>query len=67
MFLRFYISMMFGLLGIKTFHNLKKFITGTSLVVQYLSLCASNAGGTSWGTKILRAFQHSQKDKIRSK
>ena len=40
---------------------------GTSLVVQWLILCFSNAGGTGsipgWGTKIPHAMQHSQKKK----
>ena len=40
---------------------------GTSLVVQWLKLCASNAGGmgliSSQGTKILHAEQCSRKEK----
>ena len=40
----------------------------TSLVIQWLRLCASTAGGTDlipgWGTKILWAMWHSQKKKI---
>ena len=39
----------------------------TSLVIQWLRLCASTAGGTDlipgWGTKILWAMWHSQKKK----
>ena len=42
-------------------------ILGTSLVVQWLRLCTSIAGGTSlilgWGTKILHAMQCGQKKK----
>ena len=37
-------------------------------VVQWLELCASNAGGTDsvpgWGTKILQATQCGQKKKV---
>ena len=37
---------------------------GTSLVIQWLRLCASNAGGMDsvppWGTKIPHAVQHDQ-------
>ena len=37
---------------------------GSSLVVQWLNLCASNAGGTGlmpgWGPKIPHAVQHGQ-------
>ena len=40
---------------------------GISLVVQWLRLCASNAGGAGlipgWGTKIPHAVQCSQKEK----
>ena len=47
--------------------NLTKYIQGTSLVVQWLRLCASIAGGMGlipgWGTKILHATQCSQKQK----
>ena len=42
-------------------------IRDTSLVVQWLRLHASNAGGAGlipgWGTKILHAVWHSQKQK----
>ena len=41
---------------------------GTSLAVQWLRLCASNARGTGsipgWGTKIPHAAWHGQKIKI---
>ena len=41
--------------------------TGTSLAVQWLSLCAFTVGGagliTGWGTKIPHAIQWSQKKK----
>ena len=43
----------------------KHFIDGTSLVVQWLGLCAPTAGGTGWipgwGTRISHATWHSQK------
>ena len=45
--------------------NKKVHSTGTSLLVQWLRLCASTAGGTGsipeWGTKIPHATQCSQK------
>ena len=45
-------------------------LSGTSLVVQWLSLFISNAGGTglipSWGTRIPDATWHSQKKKVLS-
>ena len=41
--------------------------TGTSLVVQWLGLCASTTGGTGlipgWGTRILHATWRGQKKK----
>ena len=43
-----------------------KVCLGTSLVVQWLRLCASNAGGVGlipgWGMKIPHVSQHSQKN-----
>ena len=46
-------------------HRLKNAIPGTSLVVQWLRLRVSNAGGVclipGWGTKIPHAAWHSQK------
>ena len=40
---------------------------GTSLTIQWLRLCASNAGGVGsipgWGAKILHAMQGDQKKK----
>ena len=46
---------------------IKKTKCGTSLVVQWLRLCASTAGGTGsipgWGAKILHASQRSLKKK----
>ena len=48
--------------------NLKCRIQGTSLVAQWLRLCASNAGSTGsnlgWGTKNPCAMWHSYKVKI---
>ena len=45
----------------------KNQLVGTSLVVQWLRLCAPNAGGMGlvpgWGTKILHATQLGQKKK----
>ena len=44
---------------------------GTSLAIQWLRLCASNAGGTGsipgQGTKILCAMRHNQKMKQQKK
>ena len=44
-----------------------KWITGTSLVVQWLRLYSSNAGGPGlipgWGIKILYTVHHGQKNK----
>ena len=52
-----------------------KLMRGTSLVVQWLRLCASNSGDTGWipnlGTKILHAAGYAspprKKNKIREK
>ena len=45
--------------------NLENIMLGTSLVVQWLRLWASNAGGSGlipgWGTKILHAMKYDQK------
>ena len=43
------------------------FIRGTSLAIQWLKLLTTISGGTGsipgWGTKILHAAQHGQKEK----
>ena len=43
------------------FHRLLEAVRGTSLVVQWLRLCASNAGGTGlildWGTRNSHAIR----------
>ena len=49
--------------------NQKMVIAGTSLVIQWLRLCASNAGNTGLpfgqGAKILCAVKHDRKNKTK--
>ena len=51
--------------------NQKMVIAGTSLVIQWLRLCASNAGNTGLpfgqGAKILCAVKHDRKKKNKTK
>ena len=56
---------------LRTYFICKILKTGTSLQVQWLKLCASNAGDlcliSGWGTKIPHAWWHSQGKKKKEK